>query len=225
MNVTIFGTGNMARAIATRMLAGGNSVTFLSRTPDKSAKIAQDLAPHAKKGATIRVAALGSAIADPVVINTIWFHSAQDVIKAHSDQLKGKILVDVTNPLDFSHGMPPSLTVANTGSMAERLQAALPETKVVKALNTLSSLLMVGPASLPGEHNLFIAGNDPGAKVKVKALLHQDFGWPEKAFLDLGDLSAARGMEATLLLWVRLYGALGHANFNWHINIGPAPQA
>ncbi len=198
MNVTIFGTGNMARAIATRMLAGGNSVTFLSRTPDKSAKLAQDLASHAKKGATIRVAALGSAIADPVVINTIWFHSAQDVIKAHSDQLKGKILVDVTNPLNQTFD---DLATPPGSSAAEEIARVAPkETKVVKAFNTTFAGLVAQGHVANQPLDVFIAGDDAQAKATVAQLIEEGGQHP----IDAGPLKRARQLEGLGLLNITL---------------------
>jgi predicted dinucleotide-binding enzyme len=134
---------------------------------------------------------------------------------AGAGNLAGKVLVDVSNPLDFSKGFPPSLLVCNADSLGEQIQRAFPDAKVVKALNTLSAPLMVNPAALAGEHDLFICGNDPGAKAQVTEVLRRWLGW--KNILDMGDITAARGTEAILLLWVRLYGQLQTPHFNWHI--------
>jgi predicted dinucleotide-binding enzyme len=140
---------------------------------------------------------------------------------AGAENLAGKTLIDLSNPLDFSHGMPPSVTVPSTDSMAERIQARQPRTKVVKTLNTLSCSLMVQPGLVPGDHNLFVCGNDLDAKEAVKALLGREFGWKPAQVLDLGALSAARGLECLVLTWVSIMGSLGHTNFNWHIAVGP----
>jgi len=129
--------------------------------------------------------------------------------------LAGKVLVDVSNPLDFSKGMPPTLSVSNTDSLGEQIQRAYPKTHVVKTLNTLNAKLMVEPKSLAGgEHDLFLSGNDAGAKGQVRELL-QTFGW--KTIHDLGDISTARGTEMLLPIWLRLWGALGNADFNFKI--------
>jgi hypothetical protein len=134
---------------------------------------------------------------------------------AGAKNLSGKILIDVSNPLDFSKGMPPSLSVCNTDSVGEQLQRAFPDVKVVKALNTVNSALMINPAALPGEHDLFICGNGADAKTRVTEILRDWFGW--KSVLDLGDISAARATEAIILLWVRLYGKFQSPHFNWKI--------
>jgi predicted dinucleotide-binding enzyme len=131
--------------------------------------------------------------------------------------LRGKTLVDVANPLDFSRGMPPTLTVCNTDSLGEQIQRAYPATKVVKALNTVNSDVMVDPALVEGDHMLLTCGNDAGAKAEVSDLLARAFGWKPENIIDLGDITAARGTEAFLLLWVRLMGTLGTAHFNLRI--------
>lgn len=132
--------------------------------------------------------------------------------QAGTSNLAGKILIDLANPLDFSNGFPPSLTVCNTDSLAEQIQRAHPGAKVVKTLNTTNVSVMVDPGRLAGPTDLFVCGDDPDARNQVAAWLTEWFGWGEA--IDLGDLSAARGVEAWLLLWPRLYQALGTADFN-----------
>jgi hypothetical protein len=127
--------------------------------------------------------------------------------------LAGKTLVDVANPLDFSQGMPPLLSICNDDSLGEQIQAAHPEARVVKALNTINHLVMTDPGRVPGDHNVFICGNDDGAKSEVTTLL-ESFGWPGESILDLGDITAARGTEMYLPLWLRLYGAFGTGDLN-----------
>ena len=130
-------------------------------------------------------------------------HQALDA--AGADNLSGKVLVDVANPLDFSHGMPPTLTVSNDDNLGEQIQRAYPEARVVKALNTVTASVMVDP--IPGS-NIFVCGNDEGAKAQVRELL-EAFGWPADAIVDLGDISAARGQEMYVTFWVRLVGVYG----------------
>jgi len=131
---------------------------------------------------------------------------------AGAENLSGKILVDVSNPLDFSNGFPPSLTVFGNDSLAEQIQRAFPLTKVVKTLNTVTARAMVYPLEVAnGDHHVFISANDGEAKSQVMELL-RSFGWAN--IFDLGDLSTARGTEAFLLLWVRLYGAMNTGMFN-----------
>ena len=112
------------------------------------------------------------------------------------------MLVDVSNPLDFSKGMPPTLTVSNTDSLGEQIQREFPSAKVVKALNMVGHDLHVNPGLLKGEHDLFICGNDDVAKGKVTEILTRWFGW--KSVIDLGGISASRGMEMYLPLWVTI---------------------
>ncbi len=132
---------------------------------------------------------------------------------ADSENLAGKVLVDVANPLDFSKGMPPTLTVCNDDSLGEQIQRAYPEAKVVKALNTVNASVMVDPGSVPGEHDLFMCGNDDDAKGQVSAIL-ESFGWTADRIHDLGDITGARATEMYLPLWLRLMGVVGGATFN-----------
>ena len=132
-----------------------------------------------------------------------------------SEALAGKILVDVSNPLDFSRGIPPSLLVCNTESLGEQIQEQFPNAKVVKAFNTLTAELMVNPGNLPEDHDLFICGNDKAAKDRFTTFLTNKLGW--KSIIDLGGIASARGMEMILPLWINLYMNLQSANFNFKI--------
>lgn len=102
----------------------------------------------------------------------------------------------------------------NTDSVGERIQREFPQARVVKALNTLTAPLMVDPARLPGEHNVFVAGDDAAAKAEVVALLGE-FGWPADSVIDLGDISGARALEMTMPFWIRLMQAFGTTEFNY----------
>lgn len=145
---------------------------------------------------------------------------ALDLLKSiNPNFLKNKILIDVTNPLDFSKGMPPSLIpeLSNNNSLGEEIQKLLPDTKVVKTFNTMWNGLMINPQMLGnGNHINFIAGNDNGAKIQVRDFLLQ-FGWKEEKLIDLGDISASRGTEAILLIWLRLMGLKQTVAFNFDI--------
>ncbi|MGE5424039.1 MAG: NADPH-dependent F420 reductase, partial [Syntrophothermus sp.] len=121
-----------------------------------------------------------------------------------------------SNPLDFSRGMPPSLTVCNTDSMGETVQRTFPNARVVKALNTMNAFLMTDPSKVPGNHSLFMAGNDQKAKNEVHDLL-KSFGWKEEQFIDTGDITASRGMEMLLPLWAMLMGKFQSPMFNWQV--------
>jgi 8-hydroxy-5-deazaflavin:NADPH oxidoreductase len=127
--------------------------------------------------------------------------------------LARKVIVDVANPLDFSQGRPPILSVCNTDSLGEQIQRAYPDAQVVKTLNTMSAYVMVDPARVPGSHDVFVAGDDQAAKATVKTLLGE-FGWRGEQIIDLGGIRAARGTEMYLPLWLSLFGALGSGDFN-----------
>ena len=127
-------------------------------------------------------------------------------------------MIDISNPLDFSQGFPPSLFVSNTESLGEQIQNRYPTLKVVKTLNTMSNPVMVNPKLIAGDHSVFVSGNDGAAKATVINLLNS-FGWEEKNIIDLGDITTARGTEMILPLWVRLYGKLQTPFFNFHVNI------
>jgi predicted dinucleotide-binding enzyme len=119
-------------------------------------------------------------------------------------------VVDVANPLDFSQGMPPTLSVSNDDSLAEQIQREFPDARVVKALNTVNAAVMVNP--VPGTH-VFVCSDDDAAKAEVAELL-QSFGWGADAIVDLGGIDGARGAEMYLPLWVRMMGVLGTPDFN-----------
>ena len=151
-----------------------------------------------------------------LVVNATAGATSVDALRlAGEANLDGKILVDIANALDFSRGMPPSLLVANTDSLGERIQRAFPDVKVVKALNTMTAPIMVNPGQLAGGgHAVFVCGDDPEAKALVTGIL-REFGWRD--VLDLGDLTAARATEMVLPIWLRLMGALQTPMFNFKV--------
>jgi predicted dinucleotide-binding enzyme len=203
----------VGNAIATKLVKIGHEVKMGSRTAD-NAKASEWVKANGAKASqgTFADAAAFCELAFNCTVGT----GALPALEAAGKQsLAGKILVDVSNPLDFSKGMPPSLFVCNTDSLGEQIQRALPETRVVKALNTVNANVMVEPSLIKGEHDIFMCGDDAGAKGKVKEILSGWFGW--KNVVDLGDLSAARAQEMFLILWVRLYGALQSPMFNVHV--------
>jgi len=124
-------------------------------------------------------------------------------------------LNEISNPLDFSNGFPPTLSVSNTDSLAEQIQRAYPKLKVVKTLNTTNCEVMVNPALIPGVHDVFMSGNDQEAKATVASILREWFGW--QSVIDLGDITTARGPEMILPMWVRLMGAMKTPMFNFRI--------
>jgi predicted dinucleotide-binding enzyme len=174
----------------------------------------------AKAGKNAKVATFADAAQHgQVVINaTAGTATLKALESAGKANLKGKILIDVANPLDFSKGMPPTLTVCNTDSLGEQVQRAFPEAKVVKTLNTVNANMMVAPGTVGnGDHVIFVCGDDAEAKAQVARYLHDWFGWKEESVIDLGGIEAARGTEMLLPLWVRLMGVLGTPMFNFRI--------
>jgi len=216
MNIGVLGTGMVGNAIGIKLVQLGHNVKMGARSAnnEKAAEWVKNNGALASQGTFADAA----KFADEFIFNCTLGVGSIDALKsASASDLKGKILIDISNPLDFSKGFPPSLTVSNTDSLAEQIQRAFPELKIVKALNTLSNPLMVNPMLLGnGDHSLPICGNDEGAKAKVVSLL-TTFGWKKENIFDLGDLSAARGMEAWLLLWVRMYGKLQTPMFQMKI--------
>lgn len=216
MKIAVLGTGMVGVALASKLVALGHEVTMGSRSASSETGKAwlDSVKSENAHVATFKDAAAGAEL----IFNATRGSLSLEVLNAAGkENLKGKVLVDVSNPLDFSNGMPPTLTVCNTDSVGEQVQAAFPDTKVVKTLNTVNANLMVDPSGVPGDHTLFLSGNDAGAKKFVEdTVLREWFGW--KNVLDLGDITTARGTEMFLPLWVRLWGALGTPSFNIQIN-------
>ena len=188
---------------------------FSHRSPGMGASLHDWLA---KTNGKARVATFAEAAAHgEIVINATSGTGSLSALKlAGTQNLSGKIIIDVANPLDFSRGMPPTLTVSNTDSLGEQIQRAFPDAKVVKTLNTTNAFVMVDPARVAGgDHDLFISGNDAAAKARVTELLKRWFGW--RNVIDLGDITTARGVEMLLPVWVRLMGVLGTPMFNFKI--------
>ena len=212
MRIGILGTGVVGQTIGGKLVELGHDVKLGSRTATNE-KGAQWVARHgsrASQGTFADAAAFGEMVFN-CTSGTVSLEALQS---AGASNLAGKVLVDVSNPLDFSRGMPPTLSVSNTDSVGEQIQRAFPEAKVVKTLNTTNTAVMVNPAVVPGDHDLFVCGNDADAKAKVIELL-RSFGW--RTIIDLGDISGSRGAEMILPLWLRLMGTFKTATFNFHI--------
>ena len=213
MDIAVLGTGHVGRTLATKLVAVGHSVTMggapaAGRRPPPGWRRCR--AGRARPGGRGRQGSFAdAAAAGEVIVNaTAGAHSLEALDQAGATHLGGKIVIDVSNPLDFSQGFPPALTVGNTDSLGEQIQRAFPDAHVVKTLNTVAAEVMVDPTSVPGGHTLFLCGDDPGSKAVVIALLG-DLGWPSTDVVDLGDITACRGTEAYVLLWVRLIQAVG----------------
>jgi hypothetical protein len=211
MRIGLLGTGVVGRTLGSALLRSGHEVRMGSRSAGNEAAVAwaSEIGGPATEGTFADAAGFGEL----VVNATAGAASLQALEAAGAEQLAGKVLVDVSNPLDMSKGMPPTLTVCNDDSLAEQIQRAYPDVRVVKALNTVTASVMVEPSLVAGSHTIFVAGDEDAAKAQVRVLLGE-FGWADEAILDLGDITAARGMEMYLPLWLRLWGATGSPILN-----------
>lgn len=221
MKIAVLGTGTVGRALASGLAALGHDVTVGTRdvaaTLSRATEESGDAPPWGPDAGAVGLASFSdAAAAAELVVNATTGQVSLDALgAAGAANLSGKTLMDVSNPLDFSQGFPPTLFVKDTDSLAERIQAAFPQAKVVKTLNTLTAALMINPASLAeGDHSVFVSGNDAEAKQQVTELLH---AMGHTDVIDLGDITTARGVEMWLPLWLRVMGVLGTAQFNLKI--------
>ena len=214
MKVGVLGTGMVGRTLAGKLVSLGHEVTMGSRERGNERAVAWASAAGESAG---EGSFADAAHAGELVVNATAGAASLDALAvAGADNLAGKVLIDVANPLDFSAGMPPALTVCNTDSLGEQIQRAFPAARLVKALNTVNADVMVDPRIVPGSHTIFVCGNDADAKAQVAELLGS-FGWAVEEILDLGDITAARGAEMYLPLWLRLWGATGTGHLNVHV--------
>lgn len=223
MKTAILGTGTVGRTIAARLIELGHSVTIgtrdaeatLARTETDAMGNAPFRAWAAENPAVTLAGFADATVGAELIVNATNGGASLEVLaQAGVENLDGKVILDISNPLDFSHGMPPTLFVKDTDSLGEQIQRAFPSARVVKSLNTLNADLMVRPGSLPESSTVFVSGNDADAKRTVTELL-KEFGHQD--VIDLGDISTARGTEMLLPVWLRLWGALGTPAFNFKI--------
>ncbi|MEZ5015232.1 MAG: NAD(P)-binding domain-containing protein [Chitinophagales bacterium] len=215
MKIGVLGTGVVGSTIGTKLIELGHEVKMGSRDAENAKGLAW-VAQHPER-ASLGTFNEAASFAE-LLFNCTHGQAALDILQSiEAQHLDGKVLLDLTNPLDFSKGMPPTLTVCNTDSLGEQIQRSFPKLNVVKTLNTMWCGLMVEPGMINnGNHNAFICGNDAGAKQVAREML-LSFGWKVETILDLGDITNARGTEMWLALWVRLYGSAGNGAFNMHI--------
>jgi 8-hydroxy-5-deazaflavin:NADPH oxidoreductase len=196
MKVGVFGTGMVGKTIAARLTGLGDEVQMGSRTAGEGKVTYREAAQFAE-----------------IIFNCTSGQGSLEALQmAGAEHLKGKTIIDISNPLVTVPGKPPSLFTGLDDSLGERLQAAFPDAKIVKTLNTVNAAVMVDPAKLANaDHTMFVAGNDVDAKSSVAGIL-RTFGW--KDVVDVGDITASRALESYLLLWVRLWGTLKTPNFS-----------
>jgi predicted dinucleotide-binding enzyme len=223
MKIGILGTGDVGKTLAAALASRNHDVMLGTRDvgkkmEEKPEEGSASFRSWASKNKKVRLGTFAEAAAHgELLLNATAGHaSLQALSKAKPADLNDKILIDVANALGpWKDGMM-EMFVANTDSLAERIQRAHPEARVVKALNTVTAHIMVNPKGLAGgDHDAFVAGNDPDAREQVVRFLREEFGW--KTVIDLGDLTAARGLEMLIMLWLKLWSAFGTADFNYKI--------
>ncbi len=224
MKIGVLGTGAVGRAIGGKFMELGHDVVFGTRDVAKTmADTKPDYMGNPPFSAWIKThpqAKLApfadSAAHGEVLVNATAGAASLKALNAAGERnIAGKVLIDISNALNFSKGMPPSLIVCNTDSLGEQIQRAFPKAKVVKTLNTMTNMVMVNPDLVAkGDHDVFVSGNDAGAKAKVTEIL-KSFGW--KRVIDLGDITTARGVEMVLPIWVQLMGTMKTPMFNFKI--------
>lgn len=222
MKIGILGTGVVGTTIAGKLASLGHDVVIGTRDPKETAARKEkgqfgnpSFAEWQAANPKVRLGTFAEAAKHAeLAINALGGMAALSALdRAGVENFAGKVMIDISNPLDFSMGFPPSLSVSNTDSLGEQVQKKLPGAKVVKTLNTVNAYLMVEPGQLAGgDHTMFVCGNDAEAKAVVTNFLREQFGW--KDVIDLGDITMARGTEQYLPLWVRMYGALKNPMFS-----------
>lgn len=227
MNIAILGTGSVGQALANKLFELGHTIFVGTRNVEKTLQQTEKdawgnlpISFWIKENLEVSLVTFKEAVkmgTDLIVFAMNGEHALSCLKSIGSNLLENRIMIDISNPLDFSNGFPPSLFVSNSDSLAEQIQNTYPHLKVVKTLNTMSNPIMVNPKALKGDHTVFLSGNYDDAKLKVTEVL-QSFGWEKHNILDLGDISTARGTEMFLPLWLRLFGKFQTPFFNIHLN-------
>lgn len=221
MNIGVLGTGVVGQVVGAALAAKGHTVMIGTRDVQKTLASSEANAfgmpafgvwhkdhPDIKVGTFAEAAKFG----DMLVNATNGVASLAALKAAGADNLGSKVLIDISNELDFSKGMPPRVLANTDHSLGEEIQAAFPNLKVVKTLNTMNAFVMVNPALVKGgDSTVFVSGNDAGAKAQVSEIL-KSFGWQD--IMDLGDITASRGVEMLVAVWLRVWGAVGNTPFN-----------
>lgn len=225
MKISILGTGIVGQTIAEKLVSQCHEVFLGTRVAEKT-KISTEVNQMTGRSfldwysnnQSINIVNFEALPNDSeLFINaTSGIASIEALNSVGKGKLKGKTILDIANPLDFSKGMPATLTVCNTDSLGEQLQREFEDSNIVKSLNTMNCFLMVNPKIIEGNHNVFVSGNNSNAKEEIKELL-KSFGWNNESIIDLGDITTARGTEMLLPIWLRLWGALGTPEFNFGI--------
>ena len=208
MKIGIIGSGDVGRKLSDGFIELGHHVKIGSRDPNQS-KITDWINKHDKEKASSGTFAETASFGELVVLATLWEGTADAIQLSNSKNLTNKIVIDVTNPLDFSKGIPPTLAVGHTDSGGERIQRMLPDSKVVKAFNIVGNPHMVHPDFPSGKPTMFICGNDEASKKIVTDDIVSKFGWET---IDIGGIEGSRVLEPLALLWILQYFKTGNGN-------------
>ena len=208
MKVGIIGSGEVGLRLADGFIELGHQVKIGSRDPNQI-KIIEWINKHDKEKASSGTFADTATFGELLVLATLWEGTAHAIQLANSKNLAKKIVIDVTNPLDFSKGMPPTLALGHTDSAGETVQRMLHDSKVVKAFNIVGNPHMIHPDFPGGKPTMFICGNDEGAKKFVTEDILSKFGWET---IDIGGIEGSRLLEPIALLWILYYFKTGNGN-------------
>lgn len=200
MDIAVIGAGNVGKALSGAFVRAGNKVTISSAHPETAREAAEGT------GATAVDSNRAAAAAGDVVVLAVPYPTLPVILDDLGDALRGKVVIDATNPLDFSGGFPPKLSIAGADSLGERVQGAVPDARVVKAFNTIGAPHFVDPTFSEGRPTMLIAGDDADAKRTVGDVL-ADFGWPDP--VDIGGIEGSRELEAIGVAWIKIGGMRG----------------
>ena len=213
--VGVLGTGEVGRRLASGFRGRGHEVTIGSRDPEKP-ELREWLSTEGAgiQAGTFTEAAAGSEL----LVLAVLGDAAEEVIAdAGRESFAGKVVIDAMNPLDFSGGFPPKLSISGEDSLGERVQRALPDAKIVKAFNIIGNPYFVDPSFSEGQPTMLIAGNDADAKRTVTDLL-ADFGWSD--IVDIGGIDGSRELEAICIAWVKIGGVRGAWDHGFKLLVG-----
>lgn len=202
MNIGILGSGDVGRRLGDGLIALKHKVKIGTREPGKR-DLQQWINNHGQEKAAVGTFAEAASFGDDLIfLATLWDGAPNAIKTANVKNFTGKIVIDVTNPLDFSKGMPPKLVVGHTDSAGEIVQRLLPESKIVKALNTVGNIQMINPDFQGGPPTMFVCGNDKDAKKTVADSILTPFGWET---IDIGGIEGSRLLEPLAMLWIIYY--------------------
>ncbi len=213
MRFGVFGTGEVGQALATKLIRLGHEVMLGARQPRNEKALAwkERVGERGREGSFAQAAQFGE-----ILINATSGLVSLSVLQAAGvASLPGRLLIDVSNPLQWTEGRV-SLSVCNTDSLGEQIQRAFPNLRVIKTLCTVNNQVMVNPSLVPGQHTMFLCGNDAEAKEQTVSIL-QEFGWPAESCMDLGDITASRAVEMQILLWLKISAVVDTLHFNLHV--------